>query len=66
MRANRKKVPDGCMFSKSHGVSCPMRYVPTHKEKPAIDIAMPLTLVGYISESRTNMTAEMDMAQQKT
>ena len=34
--------------------------------RPATDIARPLTLLGYISERRTNTTALMEMAQQNT
>ena len=62
MKAKRKNVPAGVAFSKSQGVSWPMRYVPTHKEKPAIDIANPLTLMGYISERNTKITALIDPA----
>jgi len=63
--ANRKKVPAGVAFSSSQGVSCPIRNVPTHNENPATDIANPLTLVGYISERNTNITALMEPAVKK-
>jgi hypothetical protein len=46
-------------------VSCPMRYVPIHSDNPAIDMAAPLTFTGYISERRTKITAQIEIAQQK-
>ena len=52
--ANRKNVPAGVRFWSIHGVSCPIRYVPIHKANPAMDMASPRTLVGYISERSTN------------
>lgn len=64
MAAKRKKVPDGVRLVNIQGVSCPIRKVPTHSANPAIDMAMPLTGVGYISESNTQITAEIEMAQQ--
>lgn len=48
------------------GVNCPIKYVPIQRENPAIDIAKPRTLVGYISERSTNTTAQIDTAQQNT
>ena len=53
-------------FWSIHGVSCPIRYVPIHKANPAMDMASPRTLVGYISERSTNTTAQMETAQQNT
>ncbi len=65
MAAKSRNVPAGVSSASSHGVSCPIRYVPIHSENPAIDMARPRTLVGYISESSTQMTAHMDIAQEK-
>jgi hypothetical protein len=66
MRANRKNVPAGVRFWSIQGVNCPIRYVPIHRANPAIDMASPRTLVGYISERSTNTTAQIDTAQQNT
>lgn len=66
MIANRRNVPAGVRFWSIQGVNCPIKYVPIHKAKPAMDIASPRTLVGYISERSTNTTAHIDTAQQNT
>ena len=66
MTANRKNVPAGVRFWSIQGVNCPIRYVPIHRANPAMDIASPRTLVGYISERSTNTTAQMETAQQNT
>ena len=39
--------------------------VGAHSASPAIDIASPRTRVGYISESSTHTTAQIETAQQK-
>jgi hypothetical protein len=36
-----------------------------HSEKPAADMANPRTLAGYISESKTQITTQMEIAQKK-
>lgn len=64
--AKSTNVPAGDSVDSIHGVSCPMRYVPIHSASPAMLMASPRTLLGYISESSTNTTALMLMAQQKT
>ena len=66
MNAKRKKVPAGVRLLSIHGVSWPIRYVPTHRANPAIDIARPRTRLGYISPSSTNITALIEMAVQNT
>lgn len=66
MNANRKNVPAGVSLSSIQGVSWPMRYVPIQRAKPAMDIARPRTRFGYISLNRTNTTALIDIAVQKT
>ena len=43
-----------------------MRYVPIQRANPAIDIARPRTLFGYISERSTNTTAQIEIAVQNT
>ena len=63
--AKRKNVPAGVKFCNIQGVNCPIRYVPIHKANPAIDMASPRTFVGYISESKTHTTAQIETAQQK-
>ena len=66
MTAKRIKVPAEVRFFNNQGVNCPIRYVPNHKENPAIDIASPRTFIGYISDNNTHMTALIDIAQKKT
>ena len=63
--AKMKNVPAG-LHAISAGVSCPMRYVPIQSAKPAMDIARPRTLFGYISERSTNTTAQIEIAVQNT
>lgn len=65
MAANNKKVPPGVNVSSIQGVSWPIKYVPIHKDRVAIDIASPRILVGYISERKTNITALMEIAVKK-
>jgi hypothetical protein len=60
-----KKVPDGPKFSKNHGVNWPTKYVPIQSENPAIDMAKPRILVGYISDNKTKITAEIEIAVKK-
>ena len=63
--AKMKNVP-AWLQPRSTGVSWPMRYVPIQSAKPAIDMARPRTLFGYISERSTNTMAEIEIAQQNT
>ena len=63
--AKKKNVPAGVSEDNITGVSCPIRNVPIQSDNPAIDIAAPLTLTGYISDRRTKITAQIDMAHEK-
>ena len=63
--AKKKKVPEGVSVVSIQGVSWPIRYVPIHNDSPVIDIEAPLIFTGYISESSTNITAHIEIAQAK-
>ena len=60
-----QKVPAGVNIANNHGVSCPIRKVPIQRDRPAMLIANPRALVGYISDKNTKITALMDPAQKK-
>ena len=60
-----KNVP-AWLHPRRIGVSWPIRYVPIQRAKPAMDIARPRTLLGYISDKSTKTIAEIEIAQQKT
>ena len=62
--ANNKNVPDGDRVLSNQGVNWPIRYVPIQRERPAIDMAAPRTFTGYISESSTKITAQIEIAQE--
>lgn len=63
--AKIQKEIAGLNDSNSTGVSCPIKYDPIQREKPAIDIANPRTFTGYISEIKTQITTQIEMAQKK-
>jgi len=65
IRPNSQKTPAGDNVVISQGVNCPIRKVPIHNEKPAADMANPRTRAGYISESSTQITTQIEMAQLK-
>ena len=64
IRANKINVPAGESVCSIQGVSCPTKKLPTQSEKPAIDMAIPLTFNGNSSESNTQITAQIEMAQE--
>lgn len=66
MTANNKNVPAGVIVPNNHGVSWLTKYVPTHNVNPAMDIAIPRTFVGYISDNNTHTTALIETAVQNT
>ena len=66
MTANNKNVPAGVIVPNNHGVSWLTKYVPTHNANPAMDIAIPRSFVGYISDNYTLSTALIETAVQNT
>ena len=60
--ANKINVPAGESASSIQGVNCPTKKLPTQSENPAIDIATPLTFNGYSSDSKTHITAQIEIA----
>ncbi len=60
---NNQKTPADDKVVINQGVNCPIRKVPIHSENPAADMANPRTRAGYISESNTQITTQMEHPQ---
>ena len=64
-RANNQNVTAGPNLSSNSGTSCPTMALASHKDKVAMERALPLIFVGYISERITQTTGPKEKAKQE-
>ena len=63
-RANNQNVKAGPNLSSNNGTSCPTMALASHKDNVTMERALPLILVGYISDKTTQTTGPKEKAKQ--